>query len=293
MMPEGGSTTDQSAAGWADWHQVCELLKAGHYKQVAELLSEVQATSQQSGDAGLAQILAAAHRICLACSQSHAETVWHHRAQQEAEQREDELRQQLQAILDLVSGYESLDAELKEREAPPVPRAEQSLAERALPEAPRHPSLWQRIQSLLGQEPNLHHQEREMSIRSPEVPFAPRAEKEKIEAPVSSTLAVYCLGSFRVYQNDQLITDWNSMKSKSIFKYLVTNRETPIGKEVLMDIFWPDADPEAARRNLHQAIYSLRQTLRGEQPDFQHIRFEDDCYLLNPGMDVLLDFGEF
>lgn len=60
-----------------------------------------------------------------------------------------------------------------------------------------------------------------------------------------------------------------------------------------MDVFWPDADPEAARRNLHQAVYCLRQTLRRGQPDFQHIQFENDCYLLNLEMDIWLDSEEF
>ena len=59
-----------------------------------------------------------------------------------------------------------------------------------------------------------------------------------------------------------------------------------------MNLFWPDADPEAARRNLHQAIYSLRQTLRQGLADFQHIQFEDGCYLLNPEIDIWLDFAE-
>ena len=41
------------------------LLKAGQYEQVAELLGEAQAPSQQRGDSGLAQTLAAAQRISL------------------------------------------------------------------------------------------------------------------------------------------------------------------------------------------------------------------------------------
>lgn len=60
-----------------------------------------------------------------------------------------------------------------------------------------------------------------------------------------------------------------------------------------MDVFWPDADPEAARRNLHQAIYSLRQTLRRLEPDVQHIRFENNQYLLNPALSVWVDVEEF
>jgi DNA-binding SARP family transcriptional activator len=96
-----------------------------------------------------------------------------------------------------------------------------------------------------------------------------------------------------VYQDDQLVTDWDSLKARSIFKYLVVHRGTSIIKDVLMDVFWPDAGPEAARRNLHQAIYSLRNTLRQRQPDYAHILFRDDCYLLNPEMPIWLDLEEF
>ena len=90
------------------------------------------------------------------------------------------------------------------------------------------------------------------------------------------SLTVYCLGPFRAYQNDQLITEWQSLKSQAVFKYLLSNLEAPIQKNVLMDLFWPEATPKAARRYLHQAIYSLRKLLRGDQKDFQHILFEND-----------------
>jgi len=60
-----------------------------------------------------------------------------------------------------------------------------------------------------------------------------------------------------------------------------------------MDIFWPEADPEAARRNLHQAIYALRQILKIGYLDFQHIQFENDCYRLNPALNIWLDNEEF
>ena len=58
-------------------------------------------------------------------------------------------------------------------------------------------------------------------------------------------------------------------------------------------MFWPDADPEAARRNLHQAIYALRQTLNLEDSDFQYIQFWRDCYRLNPDLNLWIDSEEF
>jgi DNA-binding SARP family transcriptional activator len=107
------------------------------------------------------------------------------------------------------------------------------------------------------------------------------------------TLVVYCLGTFKVYQDDRPIQNWISSKGKTIFKYLVTHRKRAIAKEVLMDLFWPDAKPDAARNNLNVAIYGLRQTLRQNQPEISHILFQDDRYLLNPELQFWIDVEVF
>lgn len=113
------------------------------------------------------------------------------------------------------------------------------------------------------------------------------------QQPGLPSLAVYCLGQFQVYQDEQLVENWSSRKGSSVFKYLILEHPAPVGKEILMDTFWPDSDPDSARRNLHQAIYSLRQTFRGEQQEFHHIWFKNDCYSLNPNMETWIDFREF
>jgi DNA-binding SARP family transcriptional activator len=128
-------------------------------------------------------------------------------------------------------------------------------------------------------------------LLSSESPYQPSPTSSR--QMEGSSLVVYCLGSFRVYQNDREITEWQSLKSRSIFRYLLTRPETPIAKDVLMDLFWPDADSEAARRNLHQAIYALRKMLNKESLDFQHIQFENGCYRLNPDLNIWVDFEEF
>ena len=109
----------------------------------------------------------------------------------------------------------------------------------------------------------------------------------------SASLVIYCLGPFRVYQNNELITEWNGFMGQKILKYMVAQRVKPVPKEVLMDVMWADVGQEAARRNLHQAIYSLRQTLRRREPNLQHILFENDRYLLNPAIDFWIDFLQF
>ena len=107
------------------------------------------------------------------------------------------------------------------------------------------------------------------------------------------SLKFYCLGSFRLYQNDDWVYRWASRKALSVLKYLVVYHPTPLSKDVLMDSLWPEADTESARRNLHQAIYTLRHTLKEGAPDFQHVLFEKEHYFLNPDMEIWLDFIEF
>jgi DNA-binding SARP family transcriptional activator len=104
---------------------------------------------------------------------------------------------------------------------------------------------------------------------------------------------VYTLGSFRVIQDDQPVDDWYGSKGKLIFKYLISRREQSVAKEVLMELFWPGADPDAARNNLNVVIYGLRKSLRNSYVDFSHILYQEDRYLLNPEMQIWLDFEEF
>jgi len=61
----------------------------------------------------------------------------------------------------------------------------------------------------------------------------------------------------------------------------------------LMDTFWPESDADSARRNLHQAIYVLRQTLRGEDFTSPHVQFENDGYRINPELDLWVDYEAF
>jgi hypothetical protein len=130
-----------------DCRTAAELLKAGRYRRVAELLHKAQAASETAGDAILADILAAARRICLALGACQAEVEWHQRAHEEADRREHELQQQLHAILDLVSGGEAPGTP---EMSSAVPTMDLSQPERYIPESTERPSLWQRLQNLLG-----------------------------------------------------------------------------------------------------------------------------------------------
>ncbi|MCG8351189.1 MAG: winged helix-turn-helix domain-containing protein, partial [Chloroflexales bacterium] len=110
-------------------------------------------------------------------------------------------------------------------------------------------------------------------------------------APV---LTVSCLGQFRVSVNDQTVENWPKGKGRALLKYLLAHRERPIQREMLMETFWADTDPERTRNNLHVTIHGLRRALRSVT-DVDIIEFcrEEGAYRLTSDLHVWVDVEEF
>jgi DNA-binding SARP family transcriptional activator len=238
---------------------------------VSEILYEVQITGEEKRDPVLGNLLTVAWSIFLACSQCQAELQRYRYAYQAAELRHRQLQQQLYTVLDLIAARATTQAD-KERGSP-IQRLVVAGAE----------------EFKLSTEPRLVHPSK-LAGRSASVPPASEGKREEPGAP---SLAVCFLGQFRVYQDDQPVKNWPSGKGKAVFKYLITQRDRAVPKEVLMELFWPDYHPDAARNNLNVAIYGLRQALRNARPSFSHILFQDDSYLPNPELEIWVDFEAF
>lgn len=110
--------------------------------------------------------------------------------------------------------------------------------------------------------------------------------------PRRPTLAAYMLGAFRVSLDDRPIESWPSGRGRSVLKYLLTQRSRLVPRDVLMDFFWPESSPEAARNSLNVAIHGLRQSFRAvtESPV---VLFEHGAYRLNPELNIWVDVEEF
>jgi DNA-binding SARP family transcriptional activator len=295
---------------------VFDLLEAGQYERAAGILRTVgEAQSRgEPKDGGVVHIVSAAIQICLACRQCQQELEWHRQSLGEAQTRMEVLNQQLKALLE-----EAIpDGELRERpEASPptaAPTNETPAQGSTSGDSTESRSLWQRFKSMFDLTLGSRLSEAPPLATNPDPPptaadFPPappgqlseptqRAARvtpveEAKPAASSPTLSVYCLGPFRAFQDEQPISEWPSSKGKAIFKYLVIHRKRPVPKEVLMDTFWRDADPESARNNLNVAIYGLRQALRATHPSYSHVLFQDDSYLFNPGLHIWLDTEAF
>jgi DNA-binding SARP family transcriptional activator len=112
-------------------------------------------------------------------------------------------------------------------------------------------------------------------------------------APAPPDLAIWLLGPLRIELAGRPVPSGNGQKGQRVLRYLLARGSRPLPRDVLLDTFWPDLRPEAARRNLHQSVYTIRRMLASVCPDMHVIVFEHESYLLDPSLRVWRDTDEF
>jgi DNA-binding SARP family transcriptional activator len=267
------------------------------YLRLAAHLDEIEARTMDEGDLLICPILSALRELCVACGDCCAVAEGHDRARDAALARERDLRRDIHVVLETLTQAELPDRDARKTQARSHSRKAGGM--KATEGSPDFAGL-RRFQALFGDEIDAlaiaTEGDSDPTSRAGAAPGgeAPAARSQSpAEARPSPSLAAYCLGSYQVYLDDQLIEEWPGHKALSLFKYLLLNRRRRVLKDVLYELFWPGVDPESCRRNLHQAIYSLRHTLRRHRSDIPYLLFEDDCYLLNPYLDIWVDVEEF
>jgi DNA-binding SARP family transcriptional activator len=105
-------------------------------------------------------------------------------------------------------------------------------------------------------------------------------------------LSVQLLGRLRVRLDEVAVDDWPSGRGRSLFKYLVAHRDPWPRREQLMEAFWPEAAPAAARNSLNVAVHGLRRAFR-HLADVPVVVLEDGAYRLGPELRLWLDVDEF
>ena len=85
-----------------------------------------------------------------------------------------------------------------------------------------------------------------------------------------------------------------SQKVKALLAFLVLNRERAVDRDHLAEILWAERSVESARKNLRQALYSIRTAVAGSgngATDF--IVSEQRALRLNPELNCLVDSESF
>lgn len=113
------------------------------------------------------------------------------------------------------------------------------------------------------------------------------------------SLQISFFGKFTVSRGLEPIPDksWNNQKARILFQYLVLHREDGfVSKEVLMELLWPEEDPEKSSKRFHVTLAALRKIL---QPDIKrkepsaYIRSAKDAYRIDPGANAVIDTESF
>ena len=112
---------------------------------------------------------------------------------------------------------------------------------------------------------------------------------------MSDTLLIRTLGRFSVSAGDKVVSENSSRSNKvwKIFKYLITYRYKMVPVETLIEMLWPDSEPENPQKSLYTVVSRLRKALNERRTDVQYILFQHNCYQWNPQVDVELDVAEF
>lgn len=109
---------------------------------------------------------------------------------------------------------------------------------------------------------------------------------------VAADLVLHLLGPVRVFLGDRPVSTLPGGQSLRVMRYMLAHYDRPVPVEVLIEMFWPGSSVEAGRRNLQQAVYVLRKTLRADRHE-HCVLFESDAYLVNPALNVWSDVTAF
>jgi DNA-binding SARP family transcriptional activator len=107
-----------------------------------------------------------------------------------------------------------------------------------------------------------------------------------------ATLRIRLLGGFQLERDGQVLEQLPLRAARSLFAYLVLNRERPHTRDLLAGTFWPDFDDTRARRRLSQALWQIQTTI-GEDGGERYLIGAPDTVRFNGGADFELDVDRF
>jgi DNA-binding SARP family transcriptional activator len=131
----------------------------------------------------------------------------------------------------------------------------------------------------------------------PEVRALAAGLKARARRSRAPGLAITVMGRFRAKAGGQEVDKrrWGRKQARLLLMAIIALGPRGVGKDLLMDALWPEADPQAARRNLRVTLHRLRKALEPEMdPDAgsSYLLADHDQLVLDPGL-VRIDMEEF
>ncbi len=103
-------------------------------------------------------------------------------------------------------------------------------------------------------------------------------------------LHICLLGPYSVSKGDQPIRSLNAERPQTLLAYLLLHRQTPISRQQLAYILWPDSAEEQARTNLRNLLHTLRRSLPEANA---YLQLDTHTVQWRPEADCTLDVADF
>lgn len=105
-------------------------------------------------------------------------------------------------------------------------------------------------------------------------------------------LEIRLLGGFELARDGRVLEQLPLRAARSLFAFLVLNRDRPHTRDLLAGTFWPDFDESRARRRLSQALWQIQSTIGGDD-EHRYLIGTADTVRFNAEAGVWLDVEEF
>lgn len=127
------------------------------------------------------------------------------------------------------------------------------------------------------------------SIRERSESESVRADDDESTRRLVHVLRIEMFGGFRVFVRDEVVPGaaWKRRKARDIFAYLASVRGRVVARARLVDLYWPEADADAAHDNLRVTISAIRKAV-GDV-----VKFEADGYRFVAPPDTSIDTERF
>ncbi len=256
MCGDGNEERAGTASAWSAPDTLQTILASGGPQDIAEALDAIASSPDAPQSPALVAMLAAAREIVAHWRSDSGELDERWAEYQRAAQAETETRGNLMVVLRAIAQLITAGS------------ADQPLP----PPAARGGSLDERAASASG-----------------DGATGGRIRTVARDADVTACL----LGAFRLFRSGQVVESWPGATAARMICYLLASRGHAAHREVLMALFWPDVDPEQARRNLHQTIYVIRKVMRFQRSSPDYVIYQNDSYLINPQVRLWCDAEQF
>src|ERR1700704_4367228 len=125
----------------------------------------------------------------------------------------------------------------------------------------------------------------------------PATGGDRLPASNPPAVQVYVLGGFRVVVRGRPLADssWRRKTARQLFKILLSRPTRRMTRDEVIELLWPESDPEAASSNLRSTLFALRHALEpSTAPADVAVVFSDrDGFWLRPDLELWVDADAF